>query len=44
VLNFLVSKFEQVYVAEEQISVTEGMIAWEDRLIFGVHMPDKPDR
>jgi hypothetical protein len=43
VLNFLVSKFQQVYVPEKQISIDEGMTAWKDQLIIRVYMPDKPD-
>jgi hypothetical protein len=41
VLNFLVRKFQQVYVPEKQITIDEGMIAWNNQLIFTVYMPDK---
>jgi hypothetical protein len=44
VLNSLVTKFEDVYVPEQQILIDEGMIAWKQRLIFRVYMPDKLDR
>jgi hypothetical protein len=44
VLNFLVSKFQQVYVPEKQISIDEGMIPRKDRLIFKVYKHNRPDR
>ena len=44
VLNSFVTKFEDVYVPEQQILLDEGMIAWKQRLIFRVYMPDKLDR
>jgi hypothetical protein len=43
VLNFLVSKLQQVDVPEKQITIYEGMIVWKDQLIFKVYAPDKPD-
>jgi len=43
-LNSLASKLHHIHVPEKEMSVDEGMTAWNDWFIFKVYMSAKPHR
>ncbi|XP_068193512.1 piggyBac transposable element-derived protein 4-like [Antennarius striatus] len=42
VLDFIISKFKELYQPHENICIDEGMLQWRGRLNFRVYNPQKP--
>ena len=41
-LDFLLERFQALFVPGEKVSIDEGMLEWRGRLCFRVYNPDKP--